>query len=313
MLAYNLSPSFNWDTTGMSDEQMRRFPEELGKFGFVFNFITYGGHQIDGLAAEEFATALKQDGMLALARLQRKFRLLESPYRTPQTLVGGPRLDGALMASSGRTAATKAMGKGSTQFQHLVQTEVPPRLLEEWLAAWGEHNQYPAKIRVQLRPHTAGSELLELTVFSGTDQEKLANVIFASLQDRRGRNFLSVRDQNITLPFRKKRLMTLTQLFLIHRYSASAVHYVIPTEDNRHQAQKMKRMGIFSDVHTEIGQIIVAQVSKEGMAEMVKPDRIRLMEMIHKKWPGPEEAAKGLSDEELFRTEGSDELMPSGD
>ena len=204
MLAYNLSPSFNWDTTGMSEEQMRRFPEELGKFGFVFNFITYGGHQIDGLAAEEFATALKQDGMLALARLQRKFRLLESPYRTPQTLVGGPRLDGALMASSGRTAATKAMGKGSTQFQHLVQTEVPPRLLEEWLAAWGEHNQYPAKIRVQLRPHTAGSELLELTVFSGTDQEKLANVIFASLQDRRGRNFLSVRDQNITTALPKE-------------------------------------------------------------------------------------------------------------
>src|SRR5208283_2812069 len=106
MLAYNLSPSFSWDTTGMNDEQMKRFPEELGKLGYVFNFITYGGHQIDGLPAEEFATAFKQDGMLALARLQRKFRLLESPYRTPQTLVGGPRLDGALMASSGRTAAT---------------------------------------------------------------------------------------------------------------------------------------------------------------------------------------------------------------
>lgn len=43
MLAYNLSPSFNWDTTGMTDEEMRRFPEELGKMGFVFNFITYGG------------------------------------------------------------------------------------------------------------------------------------------------------------------------------------------------------------------------------------------------------------------------------
>ena len=28
-----------------------------------------------------------------LARLQRKFRLLESGYRTPQTLVGGPRAD----------------------------------------------------------------------------------------------------------------------------------------------------------------------------------------------------------------------------
>ena len=90
MLAYNLSPSFNWDSTGMSDDDMRRFPEELGKMGFVFNFITYGGHQVDGVAAEEFATALKQDGMLALARLQRKIRLVESPYRTPQTLVGGP-------------------------------------------------------------------------------------------------------------------------------------------------------------------------------------------------------------------------------
>ena len=112
MLAYNLSPSFNWDTTGMSEDEMRDFPAELGKLGFVFNFITYGGHQIDGLAAEEFATALKQDGMLALARLQRKFRLVESPYSTPQTLVGGPRADAALSAISGRTATTKAMGKG---------------------------------------------------------------------------------------------------------------------------------------------------------------------------------------------------------
>jgi isocitrate lyase len=95
MLAYNLSPSFNWDTTGLTDDEMRSFPEELGRLGFVFNFITYGGHQIDGLAAEEFATALRDDGMLALARLQRKFRLLESPYRTPQSLVGGDRQDAA--------------------------------------------------------------------------------------------------------------------------------------------------------------------------------------------------------------------------
>src|SRR5229473_8692992 len=212
MLAYNLSPSFSWDTTGMSDEEMRRFPEELGKLGFVFNFITYGGHQIDGLAAEEFATALKQDGMLALARLQRKFRLLESPYRTPQTLVGGPRLDGALMASSGRTAATKAMGKGSTHYQHLVQIEVPPKLLEEWLAEWRKQWEHPAKIRVELRPHTAGSELLELSLLDEPSGKKLANIIFTPVQDRRGRNFLSVRDQNTVVPLRKKRLMTLVQL-----------------------------------------------------------------------------------------------------
>ena len=285
MLAYNLSPSFSWDTTGMSDEEMKRFPEELGKLGFVFNFITYGGHQIDGLAAEEFAAALKQDGMLALARLQRKFRLLESPYRTPQTLVGGPRLDAALMASSGRTAATKAMGKGSTQFQHLVQTEVPTKLLEEWLAEWRKYCDYPAKIRVQLRPHTAGSELLELCLLDEPSGEKLANVIFAYIQDRRGRNILSVRDQNTLAPLRKKRLMTLVQLFLIHRYNASSVHYVTPTEDNEFQTQRMKSVGIFSDVHTEIGQIIVAQVSKERVAELLTPDRVLLLEVIRKTSP----------------------------
>jgi isocitrate lyase len=285
MLAYNLSPSFSWDTTGMNDEEMKRFPEELGKLGYVFNFITYGGHQIDGLAAEEFATALKQDGMLALARLQRKFRLLESPYRTPQTLVGGPRLDAALMASSGRTAATKAMGKGSTQFQHLVQTEVPTRLLEEWLAEWSKHCDYAAKIRVQLRPHTAGSELLELSVLNEPSGEKLANVVFASIQDRRGRSILSIRDQNTLAPVRKKRLMTVVQLFLIHRYNASSVHYVTPTEDNEFQTQRMKSVGIFSDVHTEIGQIIVAQVSKERVAELLKPDRGLLLEIIRKTSP----------------------------
>ena len=285
MLAYNLSPSFNWDTTGMSDGEMKRFPEELGKLGFVFNFVTYGGHQIDGLAAEEFATALKEDGMLALARLQRKFRLLESPYRTPQTLVGGPRLDGALMASSGRTAATKAMGKGSTHYQHLVQIEVPPKLLEEWLAEWRKQWEHPAKIHVELRPHTAGSELLELSLLDEPGGQKLANIIFATVQDRRGRNILSVRDQNTVAPMRNKRLMTIVQLFLIHRYKASAVHYLTPTEDNESQTQKMKSMGIFSDVNTEVGQIIVANVNKQVVDELLKPDRAALLEMIRKTSP----------------------------
>jgi len=291
MLAYNLSPSFNWDTTGMSDAEMRRFPEELGKLGFVFNFITYGGHQIDGLAAEEFATALKEDGMLALARLQRKFRLLESPYRTPQALVGGERLDGALMASSGRTAATKAMGKASTHHQHLVQTEVPPQLLEGWLGEWRKQWDHPAKIRVELRPHTAGSELLELNLLDESSDQKLANIIFGALQDRRGRNILSVRDQNTMAPLRKKRLMMLAQLFLIYRYKASAVHYLTPNEDNESQAQKMKIMGIFSEVQTEVGQIIVANVNRQFVEELLKPDRAALLGLIRKAPLRPVESA----------------------
>jgi isocitrate lyase len=280
MLAYNLSPSFNWDTTGLNDEEMRRFPEELGKMGFVFNFITYGGHQIDGLAGEEFARALREEGMLALARLQRKFRLLESPYRTPQTLVGGPRADAGLMALAGRTATTKAMGKGSTQFQHVVLTEVPPKLLEEWLDLWRGKHGIAGKLKVALKPHTSGSELLELAII-GADGQKAANVIFDKIQDRRGRNILSIRDQNtFDTDLRRKRLMTLAQLFLIHRYKIGSVHYLTPTDDNRRQTQGMKARGLFSAVNDEVGEIIVADVNKERVKQLLDQDRVALNALI---------------------------------
>jgi isocitrate lyase len=282
MLAYNLSPSFNWDTTGMTDDEMKSFPEELGKMGFVFNFITYGGHQIDGVAAEEFATSLQQDGMLALARLQRKMRLVESPYRTPQTLVGGPRSDAALAASSGRTATTKAMGKGSTQHQHLVQTEVPKKLLEEWLALWSEHYQIGEKLRVQLRPRRAGSDVLELGII-GNDDEQLANVVVDPIKDRHGRSILQVRDQNTFAgKLRQKRLMTLIHLWLVNRFKADTVIYVTPTEDNQYQTEKMKSHGIFSEVYQEVGEIIVAEVNHPRIEELLKPDRVALRKLITK-------------------------------
>jgi isocitrate lyase len=285
MLAYNLSPSFNWDTTGMSDDQMRAFPEEIGKMGFVFNFMTYGGHQIDGVAAEEFAGALRQDGMLALARLQRKMRLVESPYRTPQTLVGGPRSDAALAASSGRTATTKSMGKGSTQHQHLVQTEVPKKLLQDWLAMWGEYYELGEKFRIQFRPLRPGGEVLELGIYGkrGDDEEKLANVLVDPIKDRNGRSILTVRDQNtFDERLRQKRLMTLIHLWLIHRFKADAVYYVTPTEDNVYQTQKMKSHGIFRDVHQDVGEIVVADVNHERIDELLASDGGALQRLIRK-------------------------------
>jgi isocitrate lyase len=282
MLAYNLSPSFNWDTTGMTDDEMRAFPEELGKMGFVFNFITYGGHQIDGVAAEEFATSLRQEGMLALARLQRKMRLVESPYRTPQTLVGGPRSDAALAASSGRTATTKSMGAGSTQHQHLVQTEVPKKLLEEWLAMWTEHYQIPEKLRVQLRPRRAGSDVLDLGIY-GDGEEPLANAVVDPIKDRHGRNILTVRDQNtFAEKLRQKRLMDIIHLWLIHRFKPEIVYYVTPTEDNIYQTEKMKSHGIFSNVYQEVGEIIVADVNQSRIDELLAPDREALKRLIAK-------------------------------
>ena len=104
--------------------------------------------------------------------------------------------------------------------------------------------------------------------------------------DRRGRRILSVRDQNtFDSDLRKKRLMTLNHLFLIHRYKIWSVHYVSPTEDNRYQAQKMKTHGLFSDVHDEVGDVIVADVSADGIKALLAPDRDRLNALIQRTYP----------------------------
>ena len=39
-LAYNLSPSFNWEAAGLTDRDMEAYIWELGKLGFVWQFIT---------------------------------------------------------------------------------------------------------------------------------------------------------------------------------------------------------------------------------------------------------------------------------
>jgi isocitrate lyase len=271
MLAYNLSPSFNWDSTGMTDDEMREFPRLLGEAGFVFNFITYGGHQIDGVAAEEFATALLHDGMLALAQVQRKIRLLESPYRTPQTLVGGPRLDAALAASSARTATTKAMGKGSTQVQHLVQTELPKKVLEDWLADWSIVNGVSEHLVVRLRPSREGANVVDLSLLGPKGEgDCRANLVFSPTTDRQGNVILSVRDQNTFDPgLRQRRLMELLHLYVLKRYHVDVVHYVTPTRDNDHQTQRMAEHGIYTAVTTEVGQIIVARVDRAVVDALV--------------------------------------------
>jgi isocitrate lyase len=194
--------------------------------------------------------------------------------------VGGPRADAGLIALTGRTSTTKAMGHGSTQFQHLVQTEVPPKLLEGWLELWRKRHDLAGKLKVSLKPHRVGSQVLELAILSEKG-DKLANVVFADIQDRNGRNILSVRDQNtFDLGLRKKRLMTLAQLFLIHRYKTNSVHFVTPTEDNQRQCERMKALGIFGSVTEEVGEIIVADVKASGIAELLAADKVALTALI---------------------------------
>ena len=84
---------------------------------------------------------------------------------------------------------------------------------------------------------------------------------------------------------RKKRLMTLVHLFLIHRYKAASVHYVSPTEDNYYQTQKMKSHGLFSEVADEVGHIIVANVNEDRIAVLLEEDREALIKVIRKEYP----------------------------
>ncbi|KAL8153176.1 hypothetical protein V2J09_010936 [Rumex salicifolius] len=75
MLAYNLSPSFNWDAAGMSDDQMREFIPRIGKLGFCWQFITLAGFHADALVIDTFAKDYAARGMLAyVERIQREER-----------------------------------------------------------------------------------------------------------------------------------------------------------------------------------------------------------------------------------------------
>jgi isocitrate lyase len=187
------------------------------------------------------------------------------------------------------------MGKGSTQVQHLVETEVPPRLLEQWLELWTRHYGIAGPLHVKLRPNTASPELLELSVLD-PDNNKVADVTFATIHDRMGKNMISVRNQNtFDESYRQKRLMALIHVFLIHRYKCVAVHYVSPTEDNEMQTKGMKALGIYDEVKTEVGHIIAAKVNTERITELLNPDHKALGDFIAKKSKAKTKAGKKSS------------------
>eukprot|EP00494_Astrolonche_serrata_P029098 UN29365 len=67
-LCYNLSPSFNWDACGMTDEELGTYQTRLGKLGYVWQFITLAGFHFDSLACDRFARNYAKDYMLAYVR-----------------------------------------------------------------------------------------------------------------------------------------------------------------------------------------------------------------------------------------------------
>jgi isocitrate lyase len=278
MLAYNLSPSWNWDAWGFTDDQIRSFAHELGKMGYVFNFITYAGHQTEALMNGRLARALKEEGVLGFVRLvQRPIRLTNDPAQYPQTFVGGPWADRFRRAARGPSLTTSSMGGKSTEVQHRRAIELPTSELERWLrmwaAHWSEQGLYKGgELSVELKERWAGSEDMMLNVFDEA-RDKIAEIIFRVDRDRAGKKFLAVKDQNTVKRLRSRRLMTLMHLFLLHRYKTDLVHYVSPTEDNRISVQHMIGYGVFREARTDDPNVIAFEVDSSFVHRIFLSDR----------------------------------------
>ncbi|KAI5558232.1 hypothetical protein POPTR_017G036900v4 [Populus trichocarpa] len=118
MLAYNLSPSFNWDASGMTDEQMRDFIPRIAKLGFCWQFITLAGFHADALVTDTFARDYAKRGMLAyVERIQREERKNGVDTLAHQKWSGANYYDRYLKTVQGGISSTAAMGKGVTEEQ----------------------------------------------------------------------------------------------------------------------------------------------------------------------------------------------------
>jgi isocitrate lyase len=118
MLAYNLSPSFNWDAAGMTDTEIRDFIDRLAGLGFVWQFITLAGFHGNALVIDQFAKAYSQEKMLAYVRdIQRKEREYSVSTLTHQKWSGAEYVDGMLGVVTGGKSSTLAMSHGVTEKQ----------------------------------------------------------------------------------------------------------------------------------------------------------------------------------------------------
>ncbi|KAF7791419.1 hypothetical protein EIP86_002435 [Pleurotus ostreatoroseus] len=117
-LAYNLSPSFNWDAAGLGSDDMRAFVWQLGKLGFVWQFITLAGLHSNGYISDLFAKSFATEGMKAYVELiQRREREIGCDVLTHQKWSGADYVDNLMKTVTGGVSSTAAMGKGVTESQ----------------------------------------------------------------------------------------------------------------------------------------------------------------------------------------------------
>jgi isocitrate lyase len=116
MLAYNCSPSFNWEAN-LDKDTIETYQVELGKMGYKFQFVTLAGFHALNHSMFELAHGYKTRGMGAYSELQQAEFASESKGYTAtrhQREVGTGYFDEISQAVSGGTSSTTAL-KGSTE------------------------------------------------------------------------------------------------------------------------------------------------------------------------------------------------------
>jgi isocitrate lyase len=115
LLAYNCSPSFNWKKA-LSDEEIAGFQQQLGEWGYRFQFITLAGFHSLNEGMFQLAHGYRSRGMTAYVELQeREFALEADGYTATkhQREVGAGYFDQVAQAIS-KDSSTLAL-HGSTE------------------------------------------------------------------------------------------------------------------------------------------------------------------------------------------------------
>ena len=124
MLAYNCSPSFNWEAK-LDRETIARFQDELGAMGYGFQFVTLAGFHSLNHGMFELASGYRDRGMAAYSELQQAEFASEAEGYTAtrhQREVGTGYFDAVTTAISGGEASTVAL-KESTESAQFVAAQ----------------------------------------------------------------------------------------------------------------------------------------------------------------------------------------------
>lgn len=121
MMAYNCSPSFNWEAN-LDQATIAKYQRELGAMGYKYQFVTLAGFHSLNHGMFELARGYKERGMAAYSELQQAEFASEAAGYTAtrhQREVGTGYFDKVSLALTGGTSSTTAMGESteSAQFE----------------------------------------------------------------------------------------------------------------------------------------------------------------------------------------------------